>query len=101
MVYFAIAFLNIITLSYRDTHLKLAKLAGFGPGKPEYVVNVLHEHDFILLQEHWFRESQFHRIINILSDIVTLLSHGVSAADSNVLFKGEVCGDAPLFGKVL
>ncbi len=30
---------------------------GFGPGKPEYVSDLLDKYDFVFLQEHWGSES--------------------------------------------
>ena len=38
---------------------------GFGPGKPEYVSELIKAHDFVLLQEHWLSKSQFLRIKKI------------------------------------
>ena len=43
-----------------------------------------------LLQEHWLRESQFHRIESILcANNVSILSHDVSAKDNHVFCKWD------------
>jgi hypothetical protein len=70
--------------------LKLASYnsTGFGPGKPECVLKLLHDHDFVFVQEHWLRESQFHRIKNIPFYGATVLSHAISAIDDNVFTQG-------------
>ena len=48
-----------------DSHLTISSY-NFGPGKPEYVSELVKAHAFVLFQEHWLRESQFHMIKNIL-----------------------------------
>ena len=56
---------------------------GFGPGKPEYVSELIKAHDFVLLQ---LSKSQFHRIKNIPRDSnVSILSHNASGIDNHVL----------------
>ena len=84
-----------------DVQLKLVSYnsTGFGPGKPEYVAKLLESHDFVLLQEHWLRESQFHRIKNIPYSDAMVLSHDVSAIDDNVLTVGRGFGGVSIIWK--
>ena len=82
------------------TKLKLATYnsTGFGPGKPEYVSKLIQQHDFVLLQEHWLYENQFHRINNIeCTD--KILSHNVSAMDSSVFHNGRGYGGCSILWK--
>ena len=73
---------------------------GFGPGKPEYVSKLVKDHDFVLLQEHWLRESQFHRIKNIpCGNDAFILSHDVSAMDDHVLSNGRGYGGCSVLWK--
>ena len=49
-------------------------------------------HDLVLLQEHWLRESQFHRITKIPCDnYASILSH-VSGIDNHVFLSNLVDG---------
>ncbi len=72
---------------------------GFGPGKPEYVSKLIDNHDFVLLQEHWLRDSQFHRIRNIPYDGDTILSHDISAIDDSVFINGRGFGGCSILWK--
>lgn len=73
---------------------------GFGPGKPEYVSELIKAHDFVLLQEHWLMESQFHRIKNIPCDNnVSILSHDVSGIDNTMFLNGRGYGGCSILWK--
>ncbi len=72
---------------------------GFGPEISEYVSKLIHNHDFVLLQEHWLCDSQLHRIRNIPYDGDTILSHDISAIDDSVLLNVEVLVDALSYGR--
>lgn len=84
-----------------DQQLKLVSYnsTGFGPGKPEYLSKLLECHDFVLLQEHWLRESQFHRIKNIPYNGAMVLSHDVSAIDDKVFTQGRGFGGVSIVWK--
>ena len=73
---------------------------GFGPGKPEYIADLVKLSDFVLLQEHWLRKSQFHRIKNIPCDKnINILSHDVSAIDDNIFINGRGYGGCSIIWK--
>ena len=73
---------------------------GFGPGKPEYVAKLLECHDFVLIQEHWLRSAQFHRINNIPCDgNFNVMSHNVSAMDDFELSSGRGFGGCAILWK--
>lgn len=89
-------------VSFMSSQLTLASYnsTGFGPGKPEYVSDLLKSYDFVLLQEHWLRKSQFHRIRNIPCDSnVSILSHDVSAIDDNIFINGRGYGGCSIIWK--
>ena len=63
---------------------------GFGPGKPEYVSELIKARDLVLLQEHWLSKSQFHRIKNIPCDNnVSIFPHDVSGINNRVFLSGK------------
>ena len=72
---------------------------GFGPGKSDYVSCLIEKYDFVLLQEHWLRESQFHRIKNIHPRNGKILAHNVSAMDEGLLINGRGYGGCSILGK--
>ena len=72
---------------------------GFGPGKPEYVSKLVECSDFVLLQEHWLRESQFHRIKSLQCKNATVLSHNVSAINDNIFTQGRGFGGCSILWK--
>ena len=69
---------------------------GLGPGRAEYIKNLVHDHDFVLLQEHWLHEEQLVQIHKI-ADNVNI--HGVSGMDSTVLLKGRPFGGCAIIWK--
>ena len=77
-----------------DSHPTISSnnCTSLGPGKPKNVPELVKAHDFVLLQEHWLRKSQFHWIKNILCDNnVNILSHDVSGTDNHVSEAGYKC----------
>ena len=52
-----------------------------------------------MLQEHWPRESQFHRIKNIHSRNGKILAHNVSAMDDGLLINGRGYGGCSILWK--
>ena len=57
-------------------------------------------HDFVLLQEHWLRESQFPRIKNIPFDNnVSISFHDVSGIDNHGFLSGRGYGECSILWK--
>ena len=52
-----------------------------------------------MLQEHWLRESQCHRITNVRSRNGKILAHNVSAIDDGILINGRVYGGCSILWK--
>ena len=63
------------------------------------MAKLLEHHDFVLIQEHWLRESQFHRLTNIPLEGATVLSHDISAVDDTVFINGRGFGGVSILWK--
>ena len=83
-----------------DSHLTIFSYdcTGFGPGKPEYVSELINAHGFVLFQEHWSR--YFHRIKNMPDNNVTILSHDVCGIYNHVFLSGRGYGGCSISWKI-
>ena len=89
-------FLVSVMAQPADTILATEKLSlasynshGFGAGRPEYIMSLLKDHDFVFLQEHWLQEKE---IDKLECSIEGSRVHGVSGMRSNEFFAGRPYG---------
>ena len=69
---------------------------GSGPGKLEYISQLLHDHDLVLLQEHWLMASQFGIYSQQIKDCY---SHCISAMSSTEILQGRPYGGCSILWK--
>ena len=69
---------------------------GSGPGKLEYISQLLHDHDLVLLQKHWLMASQFGIYSQQIKDCY---SHCISAMSSTEILQGRPYGGCSILWK--
>ena len=62
-----------------------------GPLRSEFILKLLNECDFILIQEHWLLETQFH-MFDVSSNDIPVAYHGVSAMNQAIQKQGRPFG---------
>ncbi len=63
---------------------------GLGTGRIEYINQLVADHDFVFLQEHWLFDSQITSTLE--GQLNSVCSHGVSGMPSSVLLEGRPFG---------
>ena len=66
--------------------------------KQAYVGRLLQENDFLLIQEHWLYESQFH-LFEELDQKTGVCVHGKSSMDPGILRQGRPYGGSAILWK--
>jgi exonuclease III len=63
---------------------------GLGPGRKEYISELMTNSHFLLLQEHWLFEEQLHKLRGEIGENVNI--HGISGMDGESLLVGRPYG---------